>query len=68
MVAVKLFGLKRKGGKMSEYKKVPVSREISRLSEIEMLNENVDYMTAQTAVLRRNPELLKQYEKEVSGE
>jgi len=54
---------------MSEHKEgFQASKEISRLSEIEMLFQNVDYITAQTAVLRQRPDLLKQYEKEISNE
>ena len=42
------------------------SAEISRLSEIVQLYQNVSYMKAQGIVLRKHPELLKQYIQEIS--
>ena len=53
---------------MSEYKKVPVSKEIARRSEIIMLEQNVGFMEAQKIVFRNHPELLQLYEKEITGE
>jgi len=48
--------------KKSEYRQsMEASREVARLSEIEMLEKNLDYQTAQKLIFQKNPELLRQY-------
>ena len=48
--------------KKSEYQQgLQASREIARLSEIEMLEKDLSYMDAQALILKKNPELLKAY-------
>lgn len=60
-VKEKLF-IPAKPKEMSEYQQgLQASREIARLSEIEMLEKNLDYQTAQKLNFKKNPELLRQY-------
>ena len=49
---------------MAKYKEA--SREIARLSEIIMLEQDVDFITAQAIVLRKDPELFKLYIEEIN--
>jgi hypothetical protein len=54
--------------KKSEYQKgLQASAEIARLSEIEMLENDLTYEVAQKLVLAKNPELLKAYCAEIIG-
>jgi len=50
---------------MSDYQ---ASKELARKTEIVMLEQDCDYMCAQAIVLKRHPELLKQYTQEIIGE
>jgi len=51
---------------MSEQKKA--SQEVARLSEIKMLELNIDFVEAQKIVFKENSGLLKEFTEEITGE
>ena len=56
------FYVPAKPKEMTEYQQgLEASKEIARLSEIEMLERDLSYMDAQALILKKNPELLRQY-------
>ena len=45
-----------------------ISREVARRSEVKMLFENISFMEALVSLLKKNPDLLKEFVREISGE